>query len=175
MATHLHRPSWSNLSSSFSGFGCTPVSPLRRVHRRDEVPSRPEVLTHEVALSLSVHPRKVDCALAFDKSPPPATPSTSRWDRQHHVHVIRASDAPLQPCIPFARPTFVNTSPRCSRSCLLQRSPSTLGMKTTAIFAIPGRGDSNFHTCPSAVSSFRLLGRASPLKVSIRWTIGERN
>jgi hypothetical protein len=56
-------------------------------HRRDEVPSRPEVLTHEVALSLSVHPRKVDCALAFDKAHH-LRHRVLRWDRQHHVHVI---------------------------------------------------------------------------------------
>src|SRR5580704_2667811 len=47
------------------------VLPYRRfvpTHGRDEVPSGPEMLSHEVALPLPVRPGQVDCALALDKA-----------------------------------------------------------------------------------------------------------
>jgi len=36
-------------------------------HRIDEVPARPEVLPHEVALPFPLHPRQMDRALALDE------------------------------------------------------------------------------------------------------------
>src|SRR6267154_2980621 len=37
-------------------------------HGRDEVPSGPEVLSHEVALPFAIDPGQVDRALAFDEA-----------------------------------------------------------------------------------------------------------
>ena len=111
VATHLHRPSWSNLSSSFSWFRIYSESQLRRA-----LPSSPEVLVHEIALSLSIHPRQVVCAIAIDK-PNNLLHRVLWWDRQHHVHDI-GHQMPLSNPVFFLRTNFLNTSPKCSRSCL---------------------------------------------------------
>src|SRR6516164_3364662 len=53
----------------------------------DEVPSRPEVLSYEVPLLLSVHASQVYRALSLDK-PDHLRHCVFRWDRDQHVHVI---------------------------------------------------------------------------------------
>src|SRR5574338_138078 len=55
--------------------------------RRYEVPAGPEVLPHEVALALPIHPRQMDRALALDEADHLRN-RVLRRDRDHHVHVV---------------------------------------------------------------------------------------
>ena len=55
---------------------------------RDEIPSRPEVLTYEVPLPLGERSRDVDRALPLEE-PDNLRDRVLRRDRDHHVHVVR--------------------------------------------------------------------------------------
>src|SRR6202521_3443596 len=55
---------------------------------RDEVPSSPEVLPHEITLLLPVDTGQMDRTLALDK-PNHLRDRIFRWNRDHHVNVIR--------------------------------------------------------------------------------------
>ena len=62
---------------------------LIAAHGGYEVPSRPEVLAHEIPLPLAVHPRQMNSTLAFDIS------NYLRYrvlggNRNHHIHMIRS-------------------------------------------------------------------------------------
>src|SRR5574341_105283 len=54
---------------------------------RHKVPTRPEMLPHEVPLPLAVHPGQVDRALPLDE-PDHLRHRVLRWNRDQHVHVI---------------------------------------------------------------------------------------
>jgi hypothetical protein len=104
---------------------------------RDEVPSGPEVLSHEVPLPLPVYTGQVDRALAFDK-PDHLGDSVFRWDRDHHVHVIHEEMA-------FLNPTFLLQSQSAEDisevlpQLHIQRLSAALGNEYHMIFALPLR------------------------------------
>ena len=56
-------------------------------HGGDKVSAGPQVLSHEVALALPVHPRQMKRALAIDE-PDHLRDRVLRRDRDHHVHMI---------------------------------------------------------------------------------------
>ena len=57
-------------------------------HRRYKVTAGPKTLPHEISLPPTIATRDVDRALAFDV-PDHLRHRILRWDRYHHVYVIR--------------------------------------------------------------------------------------
>ena len=75
-----------------------PLSP----HRVDEVPSDPEVLPDEVALSFPVNTGEVDRALALD-APDDLRDRMPRRDRDHHMHMVGHKVPLLDPALLLLR------------------------------------------------------------------------
>src|SRR5262245_50502851 len=80
-------------------------------HGGDVVASGPEMLTYEIPLPFPIDPSQVDRTLSFDE-PHHLRHRIFRWDRYHHVHVIRHQVPLFDPAILLRR----NTSPRWERN-----------------------------------------------------------
>lgn len=104
---------------------------------RNKISSRSEVLPHEIALPLAVHPRQVNRTLALDV-PDHLRYRIFRLDRDHHVHVIRHQMPFLDPALFLFRQTAKYFS-KMSSQFPVQRSPAALRYEHYVIFAIPLR------------------------------------
>lgn len=108
--------------------------PADRVH---EEPAGPEVLTHEVALALSIDSTRVDRALALDE-PHDLRHRVFRRDRQQHVHMVGHQ-------MPFLDLRFLlerelpEHFPKMPTQFLILRFPSALRNEDHMIFSGPGR------------------------------------
>ena len=104
-------------------------------NRGYEVPSRPEVLTYEVAFSLSVHASQMDRAFALDE-PDHLRHGVFRRDRDQHVHVIGQKMAFLDPTFLLLSQLSEHFSEMPSQ-LNVQRLPAELGNENNVIFALP--------------------------------------
>jgi len=130
--------------------------------RRDEVPARPEVLPHEVALALPIHPCQMNRALALDEADH-LRHRVLRRDRDHHVHVI-GHQVPFHDFALLLRGQLAKHLPKVPTQLCVQRPAPTLRDENHVILAVPCRVAQTFELVHQD-SSFRVLG-GSRLEVS---------
>src|SRR5574338_1330564 len=97
--------------------------------RRYEVPAGPEVLPHEVALALPLHPRQMDRALALDEA------DHLRTAYFGGIAIIMCTwsgiRGPSTIWLSFCAASLRNTSPRCWRNSLYKVLRRHFGIKIT--------------------------------------------
>src|SRR6202521_6218245 len=102
---------------------------------RDEVPSGPEVLAHEIALLLPVHPGQMDRAFTLDV-PDHLRDRIFRWNRDHHVNVIRHEMAFFNLAFLLQRQLAEDLAAMPSQFPV-KRLSAALGNEHNMIFALP--------------------------------------
>src|SRR5262249_41131775 len=104
---------------------------------RDEIASGPKMLPHEIAFSFSIDARQVGCALVLFE-PDHLRHRILRWDRNHHVHMIRHQMAFLDPTflLPRQLPEYLS---KMFPQVTIQGFPSALGNENNVVFALPFR------------------------------------
>jgi hypothetical protein len=93
------------------------------------------MLTHKVALLLPVYTGQVDRTLALDK-PDRLRDRVFRWNRNHHVKVIRHQVTLFDPAFLLLRQLAKHLSEMPSQ-LPVKRLPAALGNKNNMIFALP--------------------------------------
>jgi hypothetical protein len=114
-----------------------PTRCLISTYGRHKVSSRPEALTSKILLPLSVHPRQVNRALAFDETNHLRHRVFRRY-RDHHVDVVRTKMSFLDPALLFARPASENLAKMLTQ-LPLQHLPSAFRYKYYVVLALPLR------------------------------------
>jgi hypothetical protein len=104
-------------------------------HCGDVIPFGPEVLTYAVSLPFPVHPGQVDRTLSLDE-PHDLRHRVLRWDRYHHVHVIRHEMSLFDPAVLLCCQTPEYLSKMRSQLDI-QRLPATFGNEDHVVFAVP--------------------------------------
>ena len=107
---------------------------LVSAHGVYEVPARPEVLTHEVALSLPVNPGQMDRAFALDE-PDHLRYRVLRRNRDHHVHMIRHQVPFFDLRLHLSR-ELVEHLAEIPAKLQIQRLPSTFRDEYDVVFAV---------------------------------------
>src|SRR5262249_11632969 len=106
-------------------------------HRRNEISTRPEVLTDEISLPLSIHPRYVDRALALDE-PHHLRHRILRWHRYHHVHMIWQQMSFLDLALLLTR-QLLEHLPKVPTQLSIQYLAPILRYENYVVFALPLR------------------------------------
>ncbi len=101
----------------------------------DTISPRPEVLTNEILLALSVDSRKVNRTLALDESHH-FRYCILGWNRDHHVHVVRHQMTFLNPAL-----LLFGEAPEYLAQVLakaaVKRLAATLRYENHVLFALP--------------------------------------
>ena len=108
---------------------------LVSTHRRDEVPTGPEMLPYEVTPAFPVHPRNVDRTLSLDETDYLGHCILGR-DRYHHVYVVRHQVAFLYLTFLLLCQTLEHLS-QLAPNMPKQRFPSILRYEHYVILTLP--------------------------------------
>src|ERR1700742_529970 len=138
-------------------------------HRRDEVPSCPEVLPYEVALALPIDSGDMNGALPFDETHHLRHRVLRRY-RHQHMNVV-SHHVPFFDRRLLLRCQFPEYLPKMLPQLPVQHFPTTLGDEHDMIFALPRRVAQTLELVHRGLLSSRVLG-GSRGKFP-RWTLPE--